>query len=206
VFTGIPFTVEILSGADSRISINLEELNVSRSYNARAVRETFTVPLTFLPGTLTLSGRITPENPSYKGASFKFKVTVVNLPAAALAAFAVTLLPLTIFRGRRPSVEREVGHVVQPKVLEAASPLPPTQSAFLELVRLLERVSSIAMKPSHTLREYLSRLSSTLKAAVEGVFQLYERFLYGRPEGGLESKVVSALGEALKALRRMLEP
>ena len=207
VFTGVPFTVEIESSTNSTVNFNIEELKSGSSYHGLRFSRTITLPLTFLSGSLSLSAEIVPDNPSYKSVHVASKVTVVNslailLPIALLTFFSTRLFRRRIETQLPPEVLGELEARVEP------GPRSPLQSLFFELLGFLEKLSRTAMKPSDTLREYLSKVESKLqtqiRAFVRRIFEGYERLVYGRPEDGLEASLSRALRELLEELKKVL--
>jgi hypothetical protein len=208
VFTGIPFTVEVEVDTNSTINLYLSGLNATYTHHGLRFSSTHTLPLTFLPGSLTASVRITPDSPTYRAVYAESEITVVNTPAVAIPTALILAFSIRLFKKR---VEAQLVEET-PKRAEAGlelKPKPKIYTLFSELVTLLEKLYGVFMKPSDTLREYLSKVEpkihSQFKNTVRDAFERYERLIYGRPEEGLEGLISQLLTKLLEGFRRVFK-
>ncbi|MGC8578020.1 MAG: hypothetical protein ACP5M7_08540, partial [Thermoproteota archaeon] len=94
-----------------------------------------------------------------------------------------------------------------PKVTMPLEELPYPARLFYELVNSIKALFGIAIKPSDTIREYLSKLSSSLPEKLfyplSQILLKYEKAIYGGPEYGKKfiEEVVEDLKEFIKKLK-----
>ncbi|RLE42207.1 hypothetical protein DRJ16_05160, partial [Candidatus Woesearchaeota archaeon] len=208
IFTGIPFTVEAYTKTNSTITISLKEFNLAYSSRGLHSSKTFTLPLTYLSGSVTISVDIKPDSPKYRSAHETSKISVINIfailvPTASLLAFSTMLFRRRVEARPVEKPSEELGVVMMRK------PLSGVQALFFEIIALIGRFSGIAIKPHDTLREYLSKVESKLhvqfRDAVKRVFDLYERFIYGRPKRGLRETLSKAISKLLEDIKKVLK-
>ncbi|MBD3171175.1 DUF4129 domain-containing protein [Candidatus Bathyarchaeota archaeon] len=124
---------------------------------------------------------------SVSGSFYIVNTVVVMLSLGLLGAGGVYLKRNL---GSRPddmeTPEETILTPVSETVCEPAISKGSFSGLFLAALRFIEDITGLSMKPSDTLREYLSRVLDTLGERLGGLFsQLvsrYERWLYGRPK------------------------
>ncbi|MCW4050735.1 MAG: DUF4129 domain-containing protein [Candidatus Bathyarchaeota archaeon] len=141
-----------------------------------------------------------PVEPWVASRSVVCQVRVVNLLSFLTVPVVVGSVTF-LYRRRRGEEERD-----EPKPLELVIPEPMEASVesmvvsdyYRVAVELVARVTGIGLAPSHTVREYVVMVRGGLGEALSGVFSelsdVYERWLYGRPE--------NRLGDMVKKLYR----
>ncbi len=147
-----------------------------------------------------------PAEPWIGGASLSGGFYVVNTIAVMFSAVCVAVLAYYV---RRYSVTKkgrvkEPLELVEPIAEPVAEPLVARSFSglFQAALRIVERLSGVAMAPSDTLREYLTRVLSRFSGRFADLFSelvsRYELWLYGRPhevELGEVEVLVSELEE-----------
>lgn len=184
------------------------------------------VQVEIAPGALTPTGPlegtilVQPLDPRYKPASAKLQAYNVNLLLVA-SALALVLATLSVYLrvrarggGRWPEEKPAAAPPAAPEPLppqvevEAAPPEPvevsdPVAREYFRAVKLVESVTGVKMKPSHTISEYLSETRSRLGKAGDvfrEISRLAEDRLYGDipVDAGKLKYLVSMLEKILK--------
>jgi hypothetical protein len=169
-----------------------------------------------LVGTQELRVSMTPEEPSHRATSVATGVVVINptsMTGLALALAIPVFLGASRVRRRTVPGPQPAPVLVRrgsPPPLQAAVPVPEGRGSprtillalYWGVLRLVQRVTAVVLRPSHTLREYAQECTPGL-GPLAGYFQeftsIMEKLLYSRyPTGKAEAARGGELNNRLK--------
>ena len=171
-----------------------------------------------LVGTQELRVSVTPGEPWHSATSLATDVTVIN--PANIAGLSLALA-IPVFLGASRVRRRAVpGPQPAPVLVRRGSPLPQAAvpvpegrgsprtillALYWAVLRLVQRVTAVVLRPSHTLREYAQECTPGL-GPLAGYFQeftsimeklLYSRYLTGKAEAARGGELNKRLKEGL---------
>ena len=110
---------------------------------------------------------IVPSEPAYASFNIRKQVLTINPVTTSLLLVALVFMGLWIYRWNRTGLQKEEG-LLQPQIRElpVITPSPELQpklaaikariiSAYISVLEIVERITSIPMAPQNTLREFL---------------------------------------------------
>ena len=209
IFSGIPFQIKVSTNVNSSISIISSDLNVNyicKGFNATI---SLVTPISYLGENVKFHISIEPEEPWIRGWHGTLQVRVINTPA--LITLIVTVSVLIIGYKRRLRIRvgypvKEGGIIETSKISMPQIELSYQAKLFYELINLIKAVFGILMKPSDTIREYISKLSQKLPEKLfhplRQVLLKYEKAIYMELEH--DRRFMDELIDDLKGLIKRL--
>ncbi|MGB9896043.1 MAG: hypothetical protein ACPLN2_09125, partial [Thermoproteota archaeon] len=207
--SGLPLQLKVFTNATSLFLISSDDINITYVNEGLNVTNDVVVPIGYLGEYIKFSIKLSPKEPWVRNWQTIVQVKVINAPALAILLLLSLLLLVNYVKTLRVSsvVEKEKIAPTMPKVTMPLEELPYPARLFYELVNSIKALFGIAIKPSDTIREYLSKLSSSLPEKLfyplSQILLKYEKAIYGGPEYGKKfiEEVVEDLKEFIKKLR-----
>ncbi len=213
-FAGFPTTISGSVRANGSSLAGARVLNVSPSPSVSVATTgdgTFsfsvTPPLTISNGGWSYTLEVFPTQSWISATPLNVSVFVVNPLVLALPVASLAILAFSVRRRRPP------GQISAPELFEEQGPAEVIQAAplptglagiYSRAVEIVERATSIPLKPQTTIREYLAAVRGVLKGIkhFEYISSALESQLYGP---GVAAEVEGWAETELRELRKELE-
>ncbi|MGC9202694.1 MAG: hypothetical protein ACP5HX_08520 [Thermoproteota archaeon] len=207
--SGLPLQLKVFTNVTSLFLISSDDINITYVNEGLNVTSDVVVPIGYLGEYIKFSIKLIPKEPWVRNWQTIVQVKVINAPALTILVILSLLLLVNYVKTLRVSsvVEKEKIAPTMPKVTMSLEELPYPARLFYELVNSIKALFGIAIKPSDTIREYLSKLSSSLPEKLfyplSQILLKYEKAIYGGPEYGKKfiEEVAEDLKEFIKKLR-----
>lgn len=204
VFAGIPSALkgEIIYGSE-RFNVTVRAVFAGQAYTTSSNGEFsigLTVPLTVLTGYQSYEVYVSPELPWYSNVALSGSIMIINPFMLLVSVGLVSTLSLKLLRGRgvegaKPEgshQEQAARHPAAEKEHFVPSDLEWLMDLYWQAVSIVVDLTGVEMKPSMTMREYLSAAGpwlGGLKASLEALTEAAERAVYSPavPSSWLES-------------------
>lgn len=208
VFTGISYSIGVITSAPSRIAAYGPPGVSVRAYSGGV--ELY-VPHSYLYQEVEITIIADPIDPGYKQGALALKIAVYNTIytsiLAALSMLAIALLIVRATRSSRATIESRSVEAIEPPPRSIVYRQPSGPIGLVHMI--LERISGARFEASYTYREYLAslrgRLGGEVMAFVEKLYMLLERLAYGGPRyRGLIGEALSTAWNVLARLRSLM--